>query len=255
LPYFGDTVLSYISPQMVDGYKAMRIKEGASPNTVNRQLANLSHMLRMAIRWRYVDKNVVSSVDRMKAPERPHRFLNQEEIRRFVEAARGSHIYPMVVTALHTGMRKSELLNLKWSDVDFDHGTVTVQAKDDWHTKNYRSRVLQLTPMLYEVLEKHRDMQSELGVQSEYVFTYQGVRIKRGIRDSLRTAVRKAGLQNVTLHTLRRTFASQLVMAGVSLREVQELMGHQNFETTLQYAHVSEDHVKRQVLRLPFANG
>ena len=64
-----------------------------------------------------------------------------------------------------------------------------------------------------------------------------------------------AGLKGVTLHSLRHTFASQLVLAGVSLREIQELMGHQSFETTLQYAHLAEDHVKRQVLRLPFANG
>ena len=66
-------------------------------------------------------------------------------------------------------------------------------------------------------------------------------------------AVAKAGLQNVTLHTLRHTFASQLAIAGVPLRYVQELMGHQSFQTTLQYAHLSEEHVKKQVLRLPFA--
>ncbi len=67
--------------------------------------------------------------------------------------------------------------------------------------------------------------------------------------------MKEAHLEGVTLHTLRHTFASQLVMAGVPLRDVQELMGHRSFETTLQYAHLSEDHVKRQVLKLPFANG
>ena len=95
----------------------------------------------------------------------------------------------------------------------------------------------------------------ELGNKSEYVFTYRGEKIKRGIDDSLRTAVGKAGLENVTLHTFRHTFASQLAMAGVPLRQVQELMGHRSFETTLQYAHLSEDHVKQQVIKLPFANG
>ena len=240
---------------MVDGYKAMRIREGISPNTVNRELANLSHMLRMAVRWRYVDKNVVSSVDKMKVPERPHRFLNQEEIRLLVGASRESYIYPMIVTALHTGMRKSELLNLKWSDIDFDRGTVTVQAKEDWHTKNYKSRTIQLTPMLYGVLGEQKKLQAELGVQSEYVFTYKGVKLKGGIDASLRKVVKEASLRNVTLHTLRHTFASQLVMAGVSLKEAQELMGHRSFQTTLQYAHLSEDHVKKQVLKLPFANG
>ena len=120
----------------------MRIREGVSPNTVNRELANLSHMLRMAVRWRYVDKNVVSSVDKMRVAERPHRFLNQEEIRLLMEASRESYVYPMIVTALHTGMRKSELLNLRWSDIDFNQGTVTVQAKEDWHTVNSGCQVL-----------------------------------------------------------------------------------------------------------------
>jgi integrase len=198
---------------------------------------------------------VVSRVDKMKIPEKPKRFLSQTEIQRLTEAARDSHIYPLIMTALHTGMRKSELFNLKWSDIDFIHCTVTVQAKDDWHTKNYKSRTLQLTPVLYEVLREHRKLHLELGVKSEYVFTYNGQKLRSNIKRSLTKVMKRAHLEGVTSHTLRHTFASQLVMAGVSLREVQELMGHQSFETTLQHAHLSEDHVKRQVLKLPFANG
>ena len=146
LPYFGDTLLSRITPQMVDSYKATRVKEGVSPNTSNRELANLSHMLKLAVQWRYLDRNVVSSVAKMRVPERPRRFLSQEEIRCFLKAAEETYIYPIVVTALHTGMRRSELLNLQWSDIDFGRQTVTVQAKEDWHTKNYKSRTLQLIP-------------------------------------------------------------------------------------------------------------
>lgn len=251
LPYFGDTLISRITPQMLDTYKQMRVREGASNNTVNHGLTNLSHMLRMAIRWGYIDRNVVSLVDKMKVPKRSPRFLHQEEIRRLVEAAMGSHIYPLIMTALHTGMRKSELFNLIWADIDFDNHTVTVQPKDDWHTKNYKPLFLQLTPALYEILGKHW----ERGVRTEYVFTYKGRQLKSNIKRSFTTVLKKAGLENVTLHALRHTFASQLVMAGVSLMEIQELMGHQSFETTLQYAHLSEDHAKKQVNKLPFAHG
>ena len=59
--------------------------------------------------------------------------------------------------------------------------------------------------------------------------------------------------EKVTLYTLRHTFASQLAIAGVPLRYIQELMGHQSFQTTLQYAHLSEEHVGKQVLKLPFS--
>ena len=255
MPYFGDTSLNQITPQMVDNYKLTRIREGASPNTVNHELVNLSHMMRMAMRWRYIDRNIVSSVEKLKVSRRSTRFLSQDEIRRLMEASKGSHVYPIIVTALHTGMWKSELFNLTWSDIDFSQRTITVQSKDGWHTKNYKPRTLQLTPALYELLQTHRRLHLEMGVKNDYVFTYQGKLIKRGIEDSLKTALRKAGLEDVGLHTLRHTFASQLVMSGVSLRDVQELMGHQSFETTLQYAHLSEEHVKRQVLKLPFANG
>lgn len=216
---------------------------------------NLSHMLRMGIRWRYIDWNVVSSVDKMKVPEKSPRFLNRQEIQRLTEAAKSSHIYPLIMTALHKGMRKSELFNLKWSDIDFSQHVVTVQSKDDWHTKNYKSRAIQLTPALYKVLREHRKLHLELGLQSEYVFTYRGNQLKSNIKRTLTKVLKRASLEGVTLHTLRHTFASQLVMAGVPLREIQELMGHASFDTTLQYAHLSEDHAKRQVLKLPFANG
>ena len=79
------------------------------------------------------------------------------------------------------------------------------------------------------------------------------MKLKATVKKSLRTVLREADLDGVTLHTLRHTFASQLVMAGVSLRKVQELMGHQSFETTLQYAHLSQDHAKQEVLKLPYA--
>jgi site-specific recombinase XerD len=113
---------------------------------------------------------------------------------------------------------------------------------------------LQLTPALERTLKEHRRLQQDLGVRSEHIFTYQGKRIKTRFRVSLLKVLKKAGLEDVTLHTLRHTFASQLVMAGVSLVDVKKLMGHQDYKTTLQYAHLSKEHVKRQVLKLPFAD-
>ena len=255
LPYFRDIMVNMITQGMVDDYKLKRCREKAAPKTINNELVNLSHILKMAMRWRFVDRNVVFGVEKMKLIWNPSRFLNESEIERILDASRETYIYPIILTALHTGMRKSELFNLQWFDIDFDMQTITIQSKDDWHTKNYKARVLQMTPVLYNTLQNHRKLQYALGYENQYVFTYRGKRLLDRITKTLRAVLAKAGVKGVTLHTFRHTFASQLVMAGVPLRDVQELMGHQSFETTLQYAHLSEEHVKKQVLRLPYGEG
>jgi site-specific recombinase XerD len=103
------------------------------------------------------------------------------------------------------------------------------------------------------MLQKSWRNRIESMVRSEYIFTYKGAKIGSGIDITLREVVKKAGLTDITLHTFRHTFASQLSIAGVPLRDIQELMGHQSFQTTLRYAHLSKEHVKKQVLQLPFA--
>jgi len=262
-PYFENHILRNITPKMVDRYKAMRIRKRSpenkvSNNTINHELICLSHIFRIAVRWGYADQNPVSSVEKLKVAKRFPRYLSLEEIDRLLDACSRMYIYPIVMTAIHTGMRKSELLNLWWSDVDFENREISIQPKKDWHTKNYRSRKAYMTPALYETLSEHRRLHVRNGIKNDYVFTYKGKRIKNGIDTSLAKAVGKAGLKdkdqgNVTLHTLRHTLASQFAMSGIPLRDIQELMGHQNVETTLQYAHLSEEHLRKQVLRGPFS--
>ncbi len=254
LPYFREYTIRSISPGLIEKYKRLRVEQGATPNTVNHELAKLSHIIKRAMIKGYVDRNVVALVEKFKLPEKNPRYLTEPEMDKLLDAAQGEYIYPILVMALHTGMRKSELFNLKWQNLDFQQGTVTIQSGDDWHTKNYRSRTLEMTPMLYRTMLQQRKLHMELGVRLDYVFTYRGHRT-RYMDATLKKVVKRAELENVTLNALRHSFASHLVMGGVSLREVQELMGHRSYETTLQYAHLSEDHVKKQVNRLPFADG
>jgi site-specific recombinase XerD len=248
VPFFGDMLLRSVEYEDVEEYKAMRLGHGVSLNTINHELTNLSHIFRMAIQWGYADRNVMASVERFKLTRTTPGYLSEREVGKLLEAASGTYIYPILVTALHTGMRRAELFNLQWADVDFTQGTVTIQGKADWHTKNYKARTMQMTPTLESTL--HEVWRSDS--RCEYVFHNNGER-RKYIDGTLRSVCKHAGLEGVTLHTLRHTFASHLVLAGVTLREVQELMGHQSYETTLRYAHLSSEHVKKQVMRLPFA--
>lgn len=81
----------------------------------------------MAYRWSYVSQNVVERVEKMRLVKNPPRFLSQEEIDCLLDTARDYYIYPPPETALVAGMRKSKLFNLKWTDIDSDRATITVQ--------------------------------------------------------------------------------------------------------------------------------
>lgn len=247
VPFFGDMFLRSIEYEDVEAYKAMRL-ELVSQNTVNHELTNLSHMLRMAIKWGYAERNIMASVERFKLTRTTPGYLSEGEVGKLLDAAEGTYIYPILVTALHTGMRRAELFNLQWPDVDFSQSTITIQGKADWHTKNYKARTMQMTPVLESTLHELWRQ----GPRAEYVFHNNGKR-RSYVDGTLRSVCKHAGLEGVTLHTLRHTFASHLVLAGVTLREVQELMGHQSYETTLRYAHLSQEHVKKQVMRLKYA--
>ena len=189
-------------------------------------------------------------------------FLSEREMARVlkipnVTAASGLRDRTILEVFYGTGIRKSELLHLKTTDVSFEDSLLFIDQG-----KGMKDRIVPLGDVARHFLrlymETARRKLLSMGAQDNVLFvTYQGHGFSsNGVNKMLAKYLRAAGIKRqISVHSLRHTFASQLVLAGVSLREIQELMGHQSFETTLQYAHLAEDHVKRQVLRLPFANG
>lgn len=119
--FFSGQRLSDISPWDVERYKAERRKT-VRPATVNRELGNFKHMLNMAVRWGMLDKNRIRDVKLLHVEKRPERILGRDEEERLLAACnrtRAPHLLHIVTLALHTGMRKGEILNLEWDLVDF----------------------------------------------------------------------------------------------------------------------------------------
>ncbi|MDA1191174.1 MAG: tyrosine-type recombinase/integrase [Candidatus Poribacteria bacterium] len=250
IPFFGKTNLTDIDLRAVERYKAHRQKDGVTSRTINRETTLLSVAFKLAVQLGYARANPVKDAPKLRESRRPPRFLTQNEVERLLAAARETYLFPLVVTAVYTGMRKSELFNLRWEDVDFERNTVTIQPKPDWHPKNYEYRVLEMARPLREVLLAHRRI-----AENEYVFTYGGRRLTSNVQRTWNRIVRDANLSEVTLHTLRHTFASHLAMQGVPLMHIQQLMGHNDYDTTLVYAHLSTESHKGQVHKLPFDGG
>ena len=233
--FFNDMYIFEITPQLIEKYKAIRL-EKVAPATVNRELANLKHMFTKAIEWEYVKTNPVKKVKSLKEPPGRLRYLKPPEFEALFNSC-VDYIRPILVTALNTGMRKSEILRLKWADVDLKNRKITVIE-----TKNNESRIVPINETLYQellsLLEK---------TTGEYVFTDGNGHPIKDIKKGFLAAVRRAGLEDFRFHDLRHTFGSYMVMQGADIRTVQQIMGHKDIRMTLRYAHLSSRHVQEAV--------
>ena len=233
--FFSGKCLYEITPLMIEKFKVERGKE-VTLATVNRQLACLKSMFNRAIEWGRAKENPVKKVKLFRENNKRLRYLEREEILKLL-ANCNKHIRPIVVVALNTGMRKGEILGLKWHDIDFKRGIIYLLD-----TKNGEKREIPINEQVKTALIRVRKHP-----ESPYVFTNKDGQTIKDIRKSFFTTLKKSGILSFRFHDLRHTFASQLVMSGVDLNTVRELMGHKSLQMTLRYSHLSPDHKKRAV--------
>lgn len=233
IPSFGGKYLHELRPEMIENYKATRLTE-ARPATVNRELACLRNMLNKAVQWGYLTISPMKGIRLLKEPPERVRFLAIDEVNILLERS-SDHLMPIILCALHTGMRKGEILNLKWSNIDL-HNRMIVLEK----TKNNRRRMIPLHGRLYSVLK-------ELPRKGDYVFCSNKGEKFVDIKNGFKGACRRAGIKDFRFHDLRHTFASHLVMSGCNIRTVQQLLGHTTIKTTMKYSHLSKEHLEEAI--------
>lgn len=224
------------------------VKKGAKSNTINMEIKTFRTLLNMAIKWDYLSNNPMKGVTTLKVNDaKPPRFLTKEECEKLLESC-NDDLYPVFFTFLHTGMRKAELENLEWQDIDFERRKIKIRRKDNWKPKT-AEREIPISDELFHVLSNLRKKQ---GKKSRFVFCdKQGNKMKRKLRRDLMRLTKKCGFPDATkIHSLRHTFASHLVMNGVDLPTVQRLMGHTNIQTTMIYSHLAPDHLNEAVNKL-----
>lgn len=232
---FGGKYLHEITPMMIERFKAAR-RESVAPATVNRELACLKCMFNKAIQWGRYDDNPVRRVRLFRENNQRTRYLESDEIQKLLENCQ-ENIKPILIVALNTGMRKGEILNLKWENVDLERGIIYLLD-----TKNSEKREVIMNGPVKEALSK-----LTRHATSPYVFYKEDGAPYKDVRKYYETTLKKCGIIGVRFHDLRHTFASHLVMSGVDLKTVQELMGHKSIEMTLRYSHLSPDHKKKAV--------
>jgi site-specific recombinase XerD len=242
--------ISQLNNKLFEDYKAYRKHEDAQPKTINIELGTLKAMFYLAMKWGYTATNPVVGVDRMKTIRKQEpRFLTEEECDKLLSNC-NEWQYPIFCTFLHTGMRKQELMNLEWNDVDFDRRIIKIRIKDGWTPKT-AERNIPIGNGLLKLLQEHKEKTKK----GNLVFhDGEGNKIENNkLRKQLMKITRKNGLADITkLHTLRHTFASHLVMKGVDLPTVKQLLGHSDISTTMIYSHLAPNHLTDAVDKLNF---
>ncbi len=249
LDEFGDRVAESITTrELQEWIDEMAEERDWTGGTRNRFKSTLSTVFREGMRAGKVKVNPARLIRRSKESLGRVRFLSYEEeakLRKAIAATlpgrikdEGESAFAQLDVALHTGMRKSEQFIATWDQVDLEHGFIYLSM-----TKNGSDRFVTLNSAVVEVLRGLQERHKELRLPPDStLFHSKRDGLIKNPRKWFATALEQAEIRGVTWHTLRHTFASRLVMAGVDLKTVQELMGHKTIAMTARYAHLAPTH-------------
>jgi integrase len=263
--HFGKRRLQSLSYGDIRSYRAARLKEPTPADlgrhsraletdrkaelkvtrtiaTVNRELSKLRRMLNIAQREGWIKQNPFAAGESLisLADERKReRILTRDEERKLLDACAGhhhrEHLRPILICAIDTGMRRGEILSLRWHDVDFEHGLIRICA---FNTKTMKERQVSLTARLASELQT-------LWEQSPQDRWQRVFGIVSNVKRSFTAARKSAGLLDVRFHDLRHTHATRLVSLHLPLSEVGRVLGHTQPNTTYRYVNANVETARR----------
>ena len=231
LKFFGDMKLLSISSDTISEYKVLRREAGLKPATINREVAMLSKAFSMAVKkWKWIACNPASDVEREKEDNERDRWLTAEEEECLLEMS-PKWLSDIILFNLQTGLRQDELLSLTWDRVDMLRKTIIINV-----TKNGKPKTIPLNKTALGILESKAKV---ITIRNKIVFhSNSGTKIdKHNLRRAFVIAMKEAGIEDFTFHSLRHTFATRLAQGGVDLYKISKLLGHKDISTTQRYAH------------------
>ncbi|PIS00455.1 MAG: integrase [Chlamydiae bacterium CG10_big_fil_rev_8_21_14_0_10_35_9] len=217
-----------------------------SPSTVVRYIASLSHVFTIGIKeYGWLQTSPIANISKPKEPPGRVRFLSDEERKRLLIACQKSdspYLYLVVILAISTGMRKSEIMTLTWPQVDLFKKQIILEK-----TKNKSHRVIPLARLPLELLKQHLQQKK---VTTNLLFPGKHLSRSIDLRKPWLKALNAAGVQNFKFHDLRHTAASYMAMSGSSLTEIGILLGHKRLDVTKRYTHLTEKHLSKAVEKM-----
>jgi len=236
--------LHEITPATLQGVKEFLLNKGLGKHNINRLMQALKAMMKLSEKWQLMPKQDWTVISKLKTSKGRVVFHTTEEVEKLLEACPSFDWKLVVLLGADAGLRRGEIANLRWNDVEFRHNQLYV-APDK--TEHYR--YVPMTPELREALEKAKN-----GARSEFVVNVGKRRTSKYFLTAFYRKIAKKAQVSSFLHKLRHTFASQLVQNGVDLYTVSKLLGHSSIKMTEIYAHLAPDTLQRAVINIPAKN-
>lgn len=238
IPAFGKKDIKEINSCDIEKFKAERLKQKLSSKYINNLLCVLGKCLHIAEEWEYLNKT--PKIKLLKVAPQKFDYLSIEESN-FLLVNSSGLLHELILLALHTGLRFGEIIALTWGDVNLKENILTVSSSVArgylGSTKNNKIRHIPLSKELIKMLEYKKNNR----VKDNLVFPNKVGKflIQERCRGWLHKLCKNIELRKIGWHTFRHTFASRLAENGISMRTIQELLGHADTNTTMRYAHLS----------------
>lgn len=245
IPYFESFKAVEITPNVIREYVKVMQDKGLKAKTINHTINLLSGIFNKAIEGNYINYNPVTSVKRLNLPHLEMEFLDTFDIKALLTTAKENftNFYPLLQTALATGMRRGELLALTWNDIDFEHCQIRVNKSlnfgkaEETKTKNSIRNVVFPQKLVSVLLEwKNKAPKSNI-VFCNCNGGYMDA--NNMVRRYFKPCLKLAGIKDIRFHDLRHTYASLMISKHMPIKFIQQQMGHSSIQVTLdKYGHL-----------------
>ncbi len=242
----GDCLVAHVDSRAIERYKATRAAL-IRPTTVNIELRVIKAFFSRLKYWKLVKENPCSGVCQLRVPQEPPAFLTIDQLKTLIDSIHDPWLRDIIVVASMTGMRLGEVLNIEWNDINWDAGTILIRSSEGYRVKGGKMRTIPMNETVAALLQAktRRDglvFKGRRGWRRAY-----GSYVSKKFKE----AVRSLGFdERLHFHSLRHTFASLLVQRGVSLYEVQNLLGHSTVAVTQIYAHLQPSTLQATVNKI-----
>ena len=242
IAFAGDVPLDSIGVETLERFKVHRLKS-VTPVTVNIELRSIKALFGLMKRWKLITVQPFDDIKLLRVQKRDPEYLSKEEYRKLIASITEPWLRHVVQFAVFTGMRISEILNLRWSNIDFDRRMIQCANSKEFTTKSKKDRNIPISNQIVALLGS-LDVPDATG----YVFLKDGKKLfKNLVSKRFKFYVRDIGLSpTFHFHNLRTTFASWLLMEGVDVYIVSRLLGHSDVSVTAKhYANVRDEYMLR----------